>query len=105
MGGADMKMITGIVRTSCLERIVKALEGIEIRELTFSEVKGTGKQVMLNNAYAVHTMMQIIVPDEVVHDAADAIVRHACTGMAGDGIVVVSPIDYVIKIRTKERVE
>ena len=100
-----MKMITGIVRTICLERIVKALDHVNIRELTISEVKGTGKQVTLGNAYAVHAMVQIIVPDEVAHDAADAIVQHACTGSAGDGIVVVSPIDYVIKIRTKERVE
>jgi len=100
-----MKMIIGIIRTVCLEKIVEELGYIEIREITISEVKGIGEQVTLYKPYAIHNMIQIIVPDEKVDEVNDVILNCTRTGMAGDGIVAVIPIDYMIKIKTKERLE
>lgn len=99
-----MKMITAIVRTTSLERIVKDLEKIKIRNLTISNVKGIGEQVSLFNPYSIHDMIQIIAPDERVDEIEKIILTCAHTGLAGDGIIFVSPIDSLIKIRTKEKV-
>jgi nitrogen regulatory protein PII len=50
-------------------------------------------------------MIQIIVPDEKVDEVNNVILNFTRTGMAGDGIVAVSPMDYMIKIKSKERLE
>ncbi|MCX5847126.1 MAG: P-II family nitrogen regulator [Deltaproteobacteria bacterium] len=100
-----MKMVIGIIRETCLGGTVKELEKINVRDMTISEVKGIGEQVTLSKPYAVHMMIQIIVPDDKVDEVKDVILKCARCGMAGDGIIVVSPIDYMIKIRTKERLE
>ncbi len=98
-----MKMVIGIIRERCLEKIVKELEKINVRSMTISEVKGIGEQVTLYKPYAIHNMIQIIVPDEKVDEVKDVILNFTHSGTAGDGIVAVSPIDYMIKIRSKER--
>jgi nitrogen regulatory protein P-II 1 len=98
-----MKLVTAIVRTTSLQHVVQRLEKIGIKGLTISEVKGVGEEVRLNNPYSIHDRIEIMVPDAKADEVAGVIAEHAATGLAGDGIVMVSPMDYAIKIRTKER--
>ncbi len=98
-----MKMVTAIVRTTSLQHVIQRLEEIGIRGLTISEVKGLGEEVRLNNPYFIHDRIEIIVASEKADQAADIIPEHAATGLAGDGIVAVSPVDYAVRIRLKER--
>lgn len=98
-----MKMITAIVRASCFEGVVKSLGDIGIRGITISEVKGTGEQVSLYKPYTIHNKLEIIVPDDKVEEVTGIILEYARMGMAGDGLITVSPLDYTIKIRTKEK--
>ncbi len=100
-----MKMVVGIVRTTCLKKVLKELDDIGIRNLTVSKIEGIGEQITLRKSYAVHDMIQIIVPDEKVNQVTDVILQHAHSGLAGDGIITVIPIDYMIRLRTKERLE
>jgi len=74
---------------------VKELDDIGIRNLTISKIEGVGGQVTLHKSYAVHDMIQIIVPDKKVNQVTDVILQHAHSGLAGDGIITVSPIDYM----------
>lgn len=98
-----MKLVTAIVRTTSLERVVHALERIGITHITISEIKGLGEGLQLDAPYSIHDKIEIIAPD----DKADAVVRtmleHTRSGLAGDGIVSVAPLDFAVKIRTKER--
>ena len=98
-----MKMATAIVRTTTLERIVKQLEGIGIRGMTISEVKGIGEQVQIDRPYTIHKRIEIIVPDERAEEVANLILDYAYTGFAGDGFVAVGPMDYMVKVRTREK--
>jgi nitrogen regulatory protein PII len=98
-----MKMITAIVRTTALEHILKKLEHMGIKRLTISEIKGTGDEVPLFRHYTIHDKIEIIVSDDKADEAARAILEDAGTGLAGDGIIAVTPLDYVLKIRTRER--
>jgi nitrogen regulatory protein P-II 1 len=100
-----MKIVTAIVRTTALERIAKALEKIGVRGLTISEIKGLGEQVRLDKPYTVHDKIEIIVPDERADDVANVILEEGHTGLAGDGLVTVAPLEYVMKTRTKERLK
>ena len=100
-----MKMISAIVRTSCLEGIVKSFEDAGVKGMTISEVKGIGEQVQLFKPYTIHSRVEVIAPDEKVEKVSRIILEHAHTGLAGDGLIAVSPIDYMIKVRTKERLD
>lgn len=92
-----------IVRTSSLEKIVTALEDIGIMGITITNVKGTGEEVSLYRPYAIHSRIEIIAGDEKADEAVHTIVRHGKTGFAGDEIIGVYPMDYMVKIRTGEK--
>jgi len=99
-----METVVAIVRTICLEHIIKALEKVGIKGMTILEVKGIGEQVQLYQPYSIHKRIEIIVPDEKVDVVTNIILEHGHTGLAGDGLIAVYPIDYMIKIRAKERI-
>jgi nitrogen regulatory protein P-II 1 len=98
-----MKLITAIVRTTSLQHVVQQLEIIGLRGLTITEVKGIGEEVRLNNPYSIHDKIEILVPDDKTEEAVKIILKHAATGLAGDGFVSVSSVDYAFQIRNRER--
>lgn len=100
-----MKLITAIVRTTSLQPIVKELEKEGIRGVTITEVKGTGQEVALFRPYTIHNRIDIYVPDEKAEDVTKIILDHASTGLAGDGLLAIQPVNCVVKIRTGEKIE
>jgi len=44
-----------------------------------------------------------VVPEEMVDDAVEAIMKAARTGKIGDGKIFVLPVEQTIRIRTGER--
>lgn len=100
-----MKLITAIVRTTSLEAIVKSLEQAGIKGMTIAEVKGTGDQVQLYRPYTIHNRIDIFTTDAKAEEVSRIIFDHATTGLAGDGLLAVQPVECVIKIRTREKIE
>lgn len=100
-----MKLIKAVVRTTSLERIVKSLQNIGIRHMTMFEVKGIGEQFQSFNPYTIHKMIEIAVPDDRVEEAVGVVSENAHAGISGDGIIAVLPVEYMVKIHTKEKVE
>jgi nitrogen regulatory protein P-II 1 len=49
--------------------------------------------------------LEIVVPDQMVHQVIDAIEKSAKTGRIGDGKIFVMPVDEAVRIRTGERAE
>lgn len=100
-----MKLITAIVRTTGIERVVKSLELIGIKSMTISEIKGLGEEVRLNNPYSIHDKIEIIVSDDNVDVIVKTLFENTRTGFAGDGVIAVTPLDYAVKIRTEEKLK
>jgi nitrogen regulatory protein P-II 1 len=100
-----MKLITAIVRTTSLDHIVQALGKQGITGMTISEIKGIGQEVTLFKPYAIHNRIELYVPDSRADEVVKIILGLASTGLAGDGLLAVQPVDCVIKIRNKEQVE
>jgi nitrogen regulatory protein P-II 1 len=100
-----MKLVTGIVRTTSLERVVHALERLGIRGMTISEMKGLGEELRLNNPYSIHDKIEVIISDEKADAVVRTILDTASTGLAGDGVIAVSPLDYAVKVRNEERLK
>lgn len=107
-----MKLITAIIKPFKLEEVKQALSEIGVEGMTVTEVKGFGRQkghteIYRGSEYTVDFLpkvkLEIALPDELIAKAADAIENAAKTGKIGDGKIIVTPIDEVIRIRTGER--
>ena len=109
-----MKKIEAIIKPFKLEEVKDALSSVGIEGMTVSEVKGFGRQkghteIYRGNEYTVDFLpkikIEIVLADNLVTSAIDAIVKAAKTGKIGDGKVFVSPVQDAIRIRTEEKGE
>ena len=109
-----MKKVEGIVRPHLLEAVKNALQEVGVVGMTVSEVKGFGRQkghteTYRGSEYKVEFLpkikIEVVVPDELVEQAVEAILKTAKTGKFGDGKVFVSSLEDVVRIRTGERGE
>lgn len=109
-----MKKIEAIIKPFKLEDVKDALTSIDITGMTVSEVKGYGRQqghseLYRGAEYVVDFLpkikIDIIVKDEDVDNAINAIVSAAKTGKIGDGKIFVSHVERVVRIRTSEENE
>jgi nitrogen regulatory protein P-II 1 len=109
-----MKKIEAIIKPFKLEDVKEALSEIGVEGMTVSEVKGFGRQkghteIYRGSEYTVDFLpkvkFEIVVSDDRVPRAIEAIVRSAKTGKIGDGKVFVLPVEDVVRIRTEERGE
>ena len=106
-----MKQITAIVKPFKLEEVREALAEIGVSGLTVTEVKGFGRQkghteLYRGAEYVVDFLpkvkIEIVLGDDMVEKAVEAIRRAAQTGRIGDGKIFVSNIEEAIRIRTGE---
>ena len=109
-----MKKIEAIIREERLEAVKKALEVNSYFGMTVSEVSGRGRQKGIPlqwrvGEYRVDLLpklkIELVVLDEDVPVAVDAIVRNARTGEIGDGKIFVLPVESVVRVRTGDRDE
>jgi nitrogen regulatory protein P-II 1 len=109
-----MKKIEAIIKPFKLEEVKDALGEVGVEGMTVSEVKGFGRQkghteIYRGSEYTVDFLpkikLEVVIADEHLNEAVEAIVRSAKTGKIGDGKVFVSTIDEAIRIRTEEKGE
>jgi nitrogen regulatory protein PII len=109
-----MKKIEAIIKPFKMEDVKEALSELGVEGMTVTEVKGFGRQkghteIYRGSEYTVDFLpkvkFEIVVSDERVQRAVDAIVQAAKTGKIGDGKVFVLNIEDAIRIRTEERGE
>jgi nitrogen regulatory protein P-II 1 len=106
-----MKKIEAIVKPFKLDEVKDALNGIGIKGMTVSEVKGYGRQkghteIYRGAEYVVDFIpkirLDIIVQDEQVDQVIETILSVARTGKIGDGKIFVLPVERVVRVRTGE---
>lgn len=109
-----MKKIEAIIRPENLESVRVSLEENDIISMTVLEVQGRGRQkgVCLQwraGEYCVEFLpklrLDIVVPDDKLETAIEAITAVAKTGKNGDGKIFVYPVEEVIRLSTGERGE
>ena len=106
-----MKKIEAIIKPFKLEDVKEALASVGVEGMTVSEVKGFGRQkghteIYRGSEYTVDFLpkikIEIVLPDNMVNAASEAIVKAAKTGKIGDGKVFISPVENAVRIRTSE---
>ena len=107
-----MKMVMAIIKPFKLDDVREALSDAGIAGITATEVKGFGRQkghteLYRGAEYVVDFLpkvkIELIIEDEMVEKAVEAIRSSAQTGRIGDGKIFVSSIEDAIRIRTGER--
>ena len=106
-----MKQVTAIIKPFKLDEVREALAEVGVSGLTVTEVKGFGRQkghteLYRGAEYVVDFLPKIrdevVLPDDQVEAAIEAVVKAARTGKIGDGKIFVSPVEQAIRIRTGE---
>ncbi len=106
-----MKKIEAIIKPFKLDEVKEALSEVGLKGITVTEAKGFGRQkghteLYRGAEYVVDFLpkvkIEIVLDDDQVERAIEAIVQAARTGRIGDGKIFVSAIEDVIRIRTGE---
>lgn len=106
-----MKKIEAIIRPTRLEAVKGALNFVGLTGMTITEVKGCGHQkghveYYRGSEYVVNLLpkvkVEVVVTDEELDKAAEAILEAARTGEIGDGKIFIYDIADAIQVRTGE---
>ena len=109
-----MQKIEAVIQPSKLDSVKDALVEAGVLGMTIFEARGHGRQkghteFYRGREYAIDLLpkikLEVVVPDEMVEKAVQAIITAARTGKIGDGKIFVSKIDEAIRIRNDERGE
>jgi nitrogen regulatory protein PII len=108
---APMKLITAIIKPFKVDDVRQAIADIGVQGVTVTEVQGFGRQrghteIYRGAEYRVDFLpkvkIELIVRDEDVDRAIEAVVKAARTGKIGDGKIFVTQIAQAVRIRTGE---
>lgn len=106
-----MKQVTAIIKPFKLDEVREALAEVGVSGLTVTEVKGFGRQkghteLYRGAEYVVDFLpkirVEVVLPDDQVEAAIEAVAKAARTGKIGDGKVFVTPVEQALRIRTGE---
>lgn len=106
-----MKLITAIIKPFKLDDVKEVLQTSGVSGMTISEVKGFGRQKghteMYRGAeYQVDFLpkikIEVVCEDQDVTKLCGLITEASKTGRIGDGKIIVSPVENILRIRTGE---
>ena len=109
-----MTKVEAVIQTSKLDTVKDALHEIGVEGMTVLEARGHGRQkghteVYRGREYTVDLIpkikIEMVLSDDMVEKAVDAIKRAARTGKIGDGKIFLSKVADVIRIHNDERGE
>ena len=107
-----MKKIEAIIKPFKLDEVKEALHEIGLQGITVLEAKVFGRQkghteLYRGAEYVVDFLpkvkIELVLDDDMLDRAVDAIQQAAHTGRIGDGKVFISTVDDAIRVRTGER--
>lgn len=107
-----MQKIEAVIQPSKLDAVKDALMEVGIEGMTILEARGHGRQkghteFYRGREYTVDLLpkikLEVVINDDLVEKAIQAIVTAARTGKIGDGKIFVSKVDEAIRIRNDER--
>lgn len=108
-----MKLIKAYIRFRKAEETYSALKKAGFRSMTFVECEGTGQysdhekehisdKYPFADAYRV-IKLEVLAADEHIQKIINTIKLNGRTGYRGDGMIIVSPVDEVYKVRTDDK--
>jgi len=99
----DINLIIAVIRRDKLEEVEKKLQDMGVERITVSKIKGFGEyhDFFAQNWMVEEVRIEVFTRKDEVEAVTAAIMDAAHTGLPGDGIVAVVPIDKFFLIRTR----
>lgn len=103
---ADFCKVTAIIRCEVLEKVELRLQELGVHGLSVMQVKGYGEYADFysRDCLTTHARIEIFISAKRADSIAQAIMDVAHTGVEGDGIVAVLPVNKVYRIRHRTQV-
>lgn len=107
-----MKKIEAVIKPFKLDDVKEALQAIGLQGMTVLEARGFGRQkghaeLYRGAEYVVDFLpkikIEVVVGEDQLDPAIEALIKAAHTGKIGDGKIFVSDVSEVIRIRTGEK--
>ena len=107
-----MKKIEAIIKPFKLDEVKEALHEVGLQGITVIEAKGFGRQkghteLYRGAEYVVDFLpkvkIELVIPDDILERAVEAIQQAAYTGRIGDGKIFISSFEEAIRVRTGEK--
>lgn len=100
------KKIIAIFQCSVLEKVEKALEEIGVPGISVTYIKGYGEYANFFQSPPLvkHARIEIFTDDKEVNSIVSTIMQSAHTGLKGDGLVTVLPVEHIFKISTQSEI-
>src|SRR5271170_5743718 len=109
-----MTKIEAVIQTAKLDAVKDALHQVGVEGMTVIEARGHGRQkghteIYRGREYTIDLIpkikLEMVLLDEMVEKAIQAIITSARTGKIGDGKIFLTKVDDAIRIRNQERGE
>lgn len=99
----EYRKITAIVRREVVQDIEARLQGLGVGGITVTRVKGYGEYANFYSSdwLVSHARIEVFTTRARAGEIATAIMETAHTGVSGDGLVAVLPVEQIYRIRTK----
>jgi nitrogen regulatory protein PII len=106
-----VKLLKIIMRLERVDRVVRELRNAGVPRLTVSHVHSLGTGVDPEHyrlssedggAYTEKAKIEVVCKADDVPRLVEVVREHAGTGRRGDGVIFVSDVERVVKIRTGE---
>ena len=107
-----MTKLETIIQPGKFDAVKKALSDLGVEGMTVSEVRGHGQQKGHTEHYrgqeynidlVPKVKVEVVIADNLVDRAVQAVVGAAATGKIGDGKIFLYKIEEAIRIRNQER--
>lgn len=98
----ELRKVTAIVRYLMIEDVENRLAAIGISGLSTTKVKGYGEYAnyFARNMKVTRVRVEIFAEKDRANEIAKEIIHAAHTGMPGDGLVAIEPVEQIWRIRT-----
>ena len=100
------KKIIAILQCSVLEKVENALQEINVSGISVTYIKGYGDYANFFQSPPLvkHARIEIFADERKVDLIISTIIQNAHTGLKGDGLVTVLPVEHIYKIATQSEI-
>jgi nitrogen regulatory protein P-II 1 len=99
----EIKLVTAIIRRDRLEVVEERLKPLSVERFNTTRVKGYGeyRNYFSSDWMDEEVKLEIFTHAQHVESITSAIMEAAHTGVAGDGVVAVLPVEKLFLVRTR----
>lgn len=99
----EYRKITAIIRRNLLEEVERRLQDIGVRGISVTHVKGYGEYADFYSSdwNVLRARIEVFARKDRAEEIATAMLDGAHTGLPGDGVIAVLPVEKVLVVRTR----